>query len=105
MDVFSHSMHDLWPEGTVADVIESSEGSLLMLMHGAVPQPPGNGVWFDIVAVPATDFMEPQISDSHQAASQDPSTEIAENIVATEDPYMTVSDSTPKKTRKKRNSK
>ena len=98
-------MHDLWPEGTVADVIESSEGSLLMLMHGAVPQPPGNGVWFDIVAVPATDFMEPQISDSHQAASQDPSKEIAENIVATEDPYMTVSDSTPKKRRKKRNSK
>ena len=69
-----------------------------MLMHGAVPQPPGNGVWFDIVAVPATDFMEPQISDSHQAASQDPSTEIAENIVATEDPYMPI----PRKKRKKK---
>ena len=65
--------------------------------HGNELYPPGNGIWFVLVPVPpesggaSTDFMGSQYIDSDKAATQDPSTENAENTenaVATQDPYM-----------------
>ena len=87
-------------------------------------EPPGNGIWFVLVPVPpesggaSTDFMGSQYIDSDKAATQDPSTENAENTenaVATQDPYMImqrmhhprpqVSDTTDSKKEKKKKKK
>ena len=101
------------------DSLESQEA--MSDAHGNELYPPGNGIWFVLVPVPpesggaSTDFMGSQYIDSDKAATQDPSTENAENTenaVATQDPYMImqrmhhprpqVSDPTDSKKKKKK---
>ena len=104
------------------DSLESQEA--MSDAHGNELYPPGNGIWFVLVPVPpesggaSTDFMGSQYIDSDKAATQDPSTENAENTenaVATQDPYMImqrmhhprpqVSDTTDSKKKKKKKKK
>ena len=89
-------MHDWWPEGTVADVIESSE-AMSDANGDAETGLPRNNIWFRLVDGNAAT----SCSTEENEENKEPSTE--ENKVATEDPYMTIPSMTiPRKKRKKK---
>ena len=88
-------MHDWWPEGTVADVIESSEAM------SDVPLP-GNMIWFMLVDPNAAT----SCSRDEKEEKKEPSVEEEEkeDVVATVDPYIEYAIPTKKKEKKKKNS-
>ena len=88
-------MHDWWPEGTVADVIESSEAM------SDVPLP-GNMIWFMLVDPNAAT----SCSRDEKDEKKEPSVEEEEkkDVVATVDPYIEYAIPTKKKEKKKKRS-
>ena len=83
-------MHDWWPEGTVADVIESSEAM------SDVPLP-GNMIWFMLVDPNAATSCSRDEKDEKKEPSVE---EEAKEDVATSDPYIEYA--IPTKTRKRK---
>ena len=96
-------MHDWWPEGTVADVIESSEAMSDANGDAETGLPPNN-IWFRLVDGNAAT----SCSTEEKEEKKEPSIEEEkkEDKVATEDPYMTTSSMPiPSTTIKKRKKK
>ena len=84
-------MHDWWPEGTVADVIESSE-AMSDANGDAETGLPRNNIWFRLVdGNAATSCSTEEKEEKTEPSIEEEKKEDNDTERATVDPYMTTS--------------